>query len=165
MVLDRLEKGITDDCAPLIKVLSDICDDSTKKRAEPLLRKALASKNVGTVQAALHAIENLDLEDSLSTPIETCYRWWLLDGPQDPEGGGVVPESAAASLLSHLSARRRVSFEELCEAANSNRSDVREIAIKEICRFLEDEDALVECGPRQAGFCLGTKPLGLACGV
>lgn len=144
LVLDRLERNFTEDCSPLVKTLGELCDGSSKQRAESVLLRALALKNADMVHAALHAIEKISLDELLVTTIKDCYRWWLAEGPQDPIGGGVVPKNPAAALLSYLSDRRRVSFEEVHEAANAKRSDVRNISIKAICQFLDEEDGLVE---------------------
>ncbi len=145
LILDRLEQRLTNTCAPLVKVLGDICDESNTQRAKPTLQRAFESKDVGLVQAALHTTERLDLGDSLAEVIETCYRWWLLEGPQYPEKEiAIVPKNPAPSLFSHLAANQRVSFEEMYEAANAQRPDIRRVAVEEIGRFLEEQDALVE---------------------
>lgn len=144
LVLDRLERNLTYACAPLVKLLGEICNESAKSRAESVLLNALKLRDVGIVHAALDAIDKLDVDSSLATPIRDCYLWWLREGPQDLVAGGVVPENAAVSLFSHLSAKKKLNFDEVCEAANSRCSDVRGVAIKAICQFLAQEDELVE---------------------
>jgi hypothetical protein len=96
------------------------------------------------VHAALHAIEKLNLGGPLSTTVRDCYQWWLHEGPQDPIGGGRVPENPAASLLSLLIANRQVSFAEVREAAHAKRSDVQNAVIKAMGQFLSEADELVE---------------------
>jgi hypothetical protein len=144
LVLDRLERNLTEDCTPLVKALGELCGRSSQPRAEVVLRNGLLSRDANMVHAALHAIEKLNLDGALSTTIRDCYRWWLHEGPQDPIPGRRVPENPAASILSHLCANRRVSFEEVREAANARRSDVRDVAIKAIGQFLAEGDKLVE---------------------
>jgi hypothetical protein len=108
------------------------------------LRNALLSRDADMVHAALHAIEKLTLDGTLSETISDCYQWWLHEGPQDPIGGGRVPENPAASLLSLLITNRQVSFEEVREAAHAKRFDVRDAAIKAMGQFLSEADQLVE---------------------
>jgi hypothetical protein len=96
------------------------------------------------LHAALHAIEKLKLDGTLSTTIRDCYQWWLHEGPQDPIPGKIVPKNPAASLLSLLIANRQVSFEEVRETAHAKRFDVRDAAIKAMGQFLSEADELVE---------------------
>lgn len=144
LILQRLEQRFTHDCAPLVRALGDVCDESTRGRAQAILRKAFESENVGIVKAALDATQKLGSDEALATAIENSYRWWLIEGPQDPDESGVVPENAASILLAYLAANKGMSFEEIREAANAKRYDVREAAIQEIGRFLAKEDKLVE---------------------
>ena len=144
LVLDRLERNLTEDCSPLVKALGELCCESSTLRTEIILRHALLSRDADIVHATLHAIEKLNLDGTLSATIRDCYRWWLHEGPQDPIGGGRVPENPAASLLSLLIANRQVSFEEVREAAHAKRFDVRDAAIRAIGQFLSEADELVE---------------------
>ena len=84
LVLDRLERNLTEDCAPLVKALGELCGESSQPRARIVLRSVLLSRDADMVHAALHAIEKLKLDGTLSTTIRDCYRWWLHEGPQDP---------------------------------------------------------------------------------
>jgi hypothetical protein len=144
LILDRLERRLTDDCAPLIRALGDTCDESTRLCAQAVLRKAFESESADIVEAALDTTQKLGLDEALAITIESSYRWWLIEGPQDPEGGGVIPENAASALFTYLAANKRMSFDEIREAANAKRYDVRQVAIQEIGRFLAKEDKLVE---------------------
>lgn len=144
LILDRLEQNFTDSCTPLVKVLGKVCYRSHEQRVETILRKAFESKNAEIVRAALYTTKKLNLGKNPLMVIKNCYHWWISEGPQDPKESGIVPENAASSLLSYLAANRIISFEEMCEAANAKRSDIRSVAIKEIGRFLAEEDALVE---------------------
>ena len=58
--------------------------------------------------------------------------------------GRIVPKNPAASLLSLLIAKRQINFEEVREAANARRSDIRDVAMKAIGQFLAEGDKLVE---------------------
>lgn len=144
LILDRLERRLTDDCAPLIRALRDTCDESTRGRAQAVLRRAFESESADIVEAALDTTQKLGLDQALATTIDSSYRWWLIEGPQDPEGGGVIPENAASALFTYLAANKRMSFDEVREATNAKRYDVRQVAIQEIGRFLAKEDKLVE---------------------
>jgi len=141
LILNRLEQNFTDDCAPLIRALGDICDESARNRVQAILREAFESGNVDIVEAALETTRKLGLDEALATTIENRYRWWLTEGPQYP---GVVPKNAASALLAYLVANKRMSFDEIREAANAKRSDVRQVAIRRISQFLAKEDDLVE---------------------
>jgi len=144
LVLDRLERNLTEDCAPLVRALGELCGKSSQPRARIVLRSALLSRDADMVQAALHAIENLKLDGTLSTTIRDCYQWWLHEGPQDQIPGKIVPKNPAASLLSLLIANRQVSFEEVREAAHARLSGIHDVAIKAIGQFLAEADELVE---------------------
>jgi hypothetical protein len=144
MVLDRLGRNLTKDCAPLVKALGKLCGESSQPRARIVLRSALLSRDADMVQAALHAIEKLKLDGTLSKTIRDCYQWWLHEGPQDPIPGKIVPKNPAASLLSLLIANRQVSFEGVREAAHATRFDVRDAAIKAMGQFLSEADELVD---------------------
>lgn len=136
IVLSRLESRFTEDCVPLVKVLGEILDETSRTRAEPILLKALKSEQVDMVKAVLHSIGKLELDGTLLPTIKECYQWWLEEGPQDPTESGVVPQSAGASLLEHLIAKHLIGFDELKMASKAKRSDIRGVAIKEISQLL-----------------------------
>lgn len=145
LVLNRLEQKLTDDCVPLVEALGEICGEPSKQRAKSLLENILAIRNAAMVHAALVAVDKLDLDEALITAIEASYHWWLHDGRQGPSRGtGVVPESAAAALLSRLVRMEKIGFEKILEAFNAGHPDVRSVAIKATCQFLEKRDDLVE---------------------
>ena len=139
-----LEQRFTDDCAPLVRALGDACDEPTRGRVQAVLREAFGSEDVDIVKAALDATQKLSLDEVLATTIENSYRWWLTEGPQGPDENGVIPKNAASALLAHLAASERMNFEEMREAANAKRSDVRQVAIQKVGQFLAKEDDLVE---------------------
>ena len=91
LILDRLEQRFTDDCASLIRALGNTCDESTRDRAEAILREAFGSENKDIVEAALDTAQKLGLDGPLETTIDNSYRWWLTEGPQGPDEGGVIP--------------------------------------------------------------------------
>jgi energy-coupling factor transporter ATP-binding protein EcfA2 len=144
LVLDRLERNLTEDCTPLVKILGELCRRSSQPRAEVVLQHALQSRDAKMVYTASHAIEKLNLGRTLSTTIRDCYRWWLHEGPQDSIPGIRVYEHPAASLLSLLIANGQVSFAEVREAAHVRLPGIHDVAIKAIGQFLAEADELVE---------------------
>lgn len=132
IVLEHLEVNFTDECAPLVEILGSITPSFLTERASTMLVKALKSKDVEMVKAAIAAIENLNLFDTLYAKIRAKYLWWLRKGPQSPEKSGVVPENAAKYLFECLNSHHRLKVSDIKEAAMSKRSDVQEVAIKAI---------------------------------
>jgi hypothetical protein len=140
LVLTRLENNLTEDCAPLIERLEDLYNEKYKERIIVILRNALDLEEVEIVEAAVGCVDKLELDMELGNFIKERYNWWLSEGPQDPEKGGVVPENAADTLLSFLIARDRMSFDDLLIAVKSKRRDVREVATSGLCNSLAEND-------------------------
>jgi energy-coupling factor transporter ATP-binding protein EcfA2 len=144
VLLNRLEKDVTENCAPLVRALGDVCDTDSRQSVQNALQRILQSRNARLVEAATYAVDKLDLTDILIGTLNDSYQWWLHEGPQDPEGTGTIPENAAASLLSLLVTNNKTAFEEIRDAGKAKRGDVRRVAITELCRKLAEEEDLIE---------------------
>jgi hypothetical protein len=147
LLLERLEFRLTDDCTPLVSKLGELhINEAAKRRAIAVLVNALRRRNAEMVKAAVESLEKLELDSVLEQELRDAYRWWVTEGPPGPERSGTVPPNAAAELLKHLAARRKLSFEEVREAVllseQRRRSDVREVAIPALCELLADSPQL-----------------------
>jgi hypothetical protein len=147
LILNRLESRLTDDCTPLVSKLGELrFDEAAKRRASAVLANMLKRHNAEMGMAAIESLEKLELDSVLEQELRDAYRWWVTVGPPGPERSGTVPPNAAAALLKHLVARRRLSFEEVREAIllseQRRRSDLREAAIPALCELLANSPQL-----------------------
>jgi hypothetical protein len=146
LILDRLEIAIDENCAPLIAALAEVRTETRDERIRSVLKQALEVRQVGVVKSTLKAIEALGYDD-LHSDVLTCYRWWLTDGPQYPGPDDkiqIVEPNVAADILAHLSHAGKITMDDLHEACNSSRSDVRRVATQEIARMLDANDEWIE---------------------
>jgi len=146
VVLDRLETGLSDDCAPLVRALGSVCGHSTTDRTEPLLREALQSDSPELVTEAIHSIEQLRLNTRLEPVVKATFQRWLQQGRQDSVQGlaTITWPAPMAALFTHLIAAGKLSFEEIRNAARAPRGDLRQLATPLLCKRLAEDDELLQ---------------------
>ena len=91
------------------------------------------------------AIANFAIKDNsvLQALLQRLYAEWKIKEPPYPVGGGVVPESPRAAILTVLFIIRPASPEALIEYSSDVRPDVREASADALMRALAEPDGAV----------------------
>lgn len=141
ILLERLSSNLTSDCADLVKALPEVASGSERERCLGVIGQALASRDLSLVRAATSAAVATQAVDRFRSAWLRELDWWVSSGPQDPVRDGVVPPSAAPSLLEVALDAGWVTFDRLCELCRA-RGDVRAIADRTICMAASHDDQL-----------------------
>ena len=143
LVTERLKLPLVHGCQYLYQELSDL-DIKLDDELKVILSNGLMKSGPLTAENATKVITKLSYDErkGLVPLMSEAFDYWLIHEEQTPEGGGRVPDSPREELLTILVAVGSVNDEELLNHITDVRSDVGNVAEKELVKRLGSNNKL-----------------------